>query len=469
MTYKDNLAKAKELKKELDGYRPLTPEIEKRIMQKFRLDWNYNSSHIEGNTLTYRETKALILFGHTAQAKPLKDHLEMSGHDEAIKNIEDVVKQERPLTENFIRELHILILKEPYEVDAITADGKPTKKRISIGTYKTTPNHVKTVTGEIFYFASPEETPAKMQELMDWLSERNQAKDLDPVLLATEYHYRFIRIHPFDDGNGRIARLLMNFILMQNGYPPAIIKSEDKENYYSALQQADAGDIEYFFSYISDLVISSMELMIKGASGEDIEEEDDLDKKIALLKQKVDAEPEDTEIKVKLSVDQLRIMHKEWGYNLWVAILTQILKFNNMFINPEHSISFMLGGIGTSVQIKDKIPFDRLREVLDHDDEKHLDKAEFILDIRFGLFRKSADMPFGCNYTCKIEFDQIYYQVMIPKFAQNSKQQDLELFTKRLLHIPISKEEINNISQIVGNTLYKHLDFELSEKNKNYR
>ena len=469
MTYKDNLVKVKKLKNELDDFRPLTPEIEKRIMQKFRLDWNYNSSHIEGNTLTYGETKALLLFGHTAQAKPLKDHLEMSGHDEAIKNIEDVVRQARPLTESFIRELHTLILKEPYEVDAITADGKPTKKRISIGTYKTTPNHVKTVTGEIFYFASPEETPAKMQELMDWLRERNQAKDLDPVLLATEYHYRFIRIHPFDDGNGRIARLLMNFILMQNAYPPVIIKSEDKENYYSALQQADSDDIEYFFSYISERVISSLELMIRASKGEEIEEEEDLDKKIALLKQKVKAEPEDTEIKVKLNVDQLKKMHNEWGYKLWVEILKQVVKFNDMFIDPEHSISFMQGSIGTSVKVGDKIPYDKLRDVLDKEEEKFIEKAEFKLDIRFGLFRKSADMPFGCNYTCKIEFDQIYYQVMVPKFIPNSKQQDLELFTKRLLHIPLSKEEIANISQIVGNTLYKHLDFKIREKNKNNR
>ena len=104
MPYKENLARAAALKAELDSLRPLTAEMEQRIMQKFRLDWNYHSSHIEGNQLTYGETKALILFGHTAQAKPLKDHLEMTGHDEAIKQIEEVINQERPLTESFIRE-----------------------------------------------------------------------------------------------------------------------------------------------------------------------------------------------------------------------------------------------------------------------------------------------------------------------------------------------------------------------------
>ncbi|MBN1819392.1 MAG: Fic family protein [Prolixibacteraceae bacterium] len=283
----ENLQKVNVLKAELDNFRPLSSEQEKMIMQKFRLDWNYHSSHIEGNSLTYGETKALLLFGHTAQAKPLKDHLEMSGHDEAIKYIEDVIKQKRPLTESFIRDLHELILKQPYQVDAITSDGKPTKKWVSVGKYKTTPNHVLTKTGEIFYFAKPEETPAKMADLLKWYSVQIENKDIDPVIFATEFHYRFIRIHPFDDGNGRIARLLMNFILMQLGFPPAIIKTENKEAYYNALEQADAGQLDYFFNYICEEVINSLDLMLRGARGEEIEEPDDLDKKLKLLKQKI--------------------------------------------------------------------------------------------------------------------------------------------------------------------------------------
>ncbi len=287
MSYKGNLLIATKLKKELDDLRPITPEMEKRIMQKFRLDWNYHSSHIEGNQLTYGETKALLLFGHTAQAKPLKDHIEMTGHNEAIKYIEEVVKQERPLTENFIRELHELILKEPYEVDAITSDGKPTRRTNTIGKYKTVPNHVLTPPGEMFYFASPEETPAKMNDLMIWYNLHINNINTNPVLFATEFHYKFIRIHPFDDGNGRLARLLMNFILMQKGYPPAIIKTQEKNEYFNALQQADSGQIEYFFNYICLQVIHSLEIMIKGAKGEEIEEPDDLDKSVELLKIKL--------------------------------------------------------------------------------------------------------------------------------------------------------------------------------------
>lgn len=275
------------LKNELDTLRPLGREQEAIIMQKFRLDWNYHSNHLEGNSLTYGETKALILFGLTAQGKPLKDHFEITGHDEAIKWIEDIVKQERPLTESFIRELHTLLLQKSYEVDAITPDGKPTKRRIEIGQYKTAPNHVLTKTGEIFRFATPEETPAKMHDLMEWFREKQASSYTEPVLLAAEFHYKFIRIHPFDDGNGRTARLLMNFILMQYGYPPVIIKTEDKQNYFNVLRLADAGNLEPFVNYIAENLSRSLEIMIKGAKGESIEDPDDLDKEIALLEQKL--------------------------------------------------------------------------------------------------------------------------------------------------------------------------------------
>lgn len=285
----EHIEKAIKLKSDLDALRPLKKEDELRIMQKFRLDWNFHSNHLEGNSLTFGETKALIYFGITAQGKPLKDHFEITGHDEAINWVLDVVKQERPLTENFIRELHKLILKEPYEVDAITPEGEKTKKLVQVGQYKTTLNHVKTKTGEIFRFATPEETPALMNDLLSWYNDQINNNSLNPVLVAAEFHYKFIRIHPFDDGNGRTARILMNFILLQNGYPPVIIKTQDKANYFSVLQQADAGVLEPFLNYIGANLVTSLEIMIRGAKGESIEEPDDIDKEISLLEQKLNS------------------------------------------------------------------------------------------------------------------------------------------------------------------------------------
>lgn len=277
------------LKAELDSLRPLSREQELRIMQKFRLDWNYHSNRIEGNSLTYGETKALIMFGLTAQGKPLKDHIEIEGHNEAIEWILDIVKGDYPLTESFIREVHTLLLKESYTVDAITAEGLPTKKRVEIGRYKSQPNHVLTNTGEIFRFATPEETPAMMGELVEWYRERMNSASVNPILLAAEFHYKFIRIHPFDDGNGRTARILMNFILMQFNYPPVIIKTEEKQQYFAALRQADSGIFEPFLNFIAINLVQSLELMIRGAKGESIEDADDFDKELALLEKRLES------------------------------------------------------------------------------------------------------------------------------------------------------------------------------------
>jgi Fic family protein len=281
------LEKAGQLKNELDNLRPLNAEAEARIMQKFRLDWNYHSNNLEGNSLTYGETKALILFGITAQGKPLKDHFEITGHNEAINWILEIVKGETVLTEAFIRQLHTLLLKESSYKEALTAEGKPTRRKIEVGKYKSQPNHVITITGETFYFATPEETPAKMHDLIEWFRKEKDKPEVNPIILAALFHYRFIRIHPFDDGNGRVARILMNFILMQFGYPPVIIKTEDKENYYAVLRLADADELEPFIEYIAQNLVRSLEIMIKGAKGENIEEPNDLDKELALLERRI--------------------------------------------------------------------------------------------------------------------------------------------------------------------------------------
>jgi len=237
-------------------------DLQQRLMQRLRMEWNYHSNKIEGNTLSFGETKALLMFGITAGSKPLRHHIEMSGHNEAIVLLMDVIKEERPLTENFIRQLHSLILKEPYSVDAVTPNGKRTTKQVEVGRYKTQANHVRTKSGEIFRFASPEETPALMADLLAWYKKNSRVEGWEVIKLAAEFHYKFIRIHPFDDGNGRTVRILMNFILMKSGYPPVVISSDDKLAYLSALQKADMGDFKAFLDFIGDNVLRSLEKML---------------------------------------------------------------------------------------------------------------------------------------------------------------------------------------------------------------
>lgn len=440
-----NIEKAIKLKSDLDSLRPLSKEDKLRIMQKFRLDWNYHSNHLEGNSLTYGETKALILFGITAQGKPLKDHFEISGHDEAIKWIMDIIKQDRQLTENFIRELHKLILKEPYEVDAITPDGNPTKKRIEIGQYKKIPNHVKTITGEIFRFATPEETPALMRDLLEWYREQTSKENFNPVLVASEFHYKFIRIHPFDDGNGRTARIIMNFILLQNGFPPVIIKTDDKANYFSVLRQADTGVLEPFIEYIAKNLVHSLELMIKGAKGESIEEPDDIDKEIRLLEQKLKGISQPIEIsKNKESI--LEIFDKSVA-PLTIKFIEKAEKFEKFYIKNQFHIWVNNGSNTTN---KDKA-LDTARESIKEDTNS------IRPDFSYTAFNQKGFQESNYHSSIEFQFDFTKYKV----FNRNK-----QVFFEKLYSEQLEEDEIIELvnSEIKGHK--NHIEKQISKIRK---
>jgi Fic family protein len=270
-----------QLKAELQKLQPLSVENQQRLDKKFRLEWNYNSNHIEGNTLTYGETELLLIFDLTKGNHELREYEEMKGHDVALKLVYDLVEdKERNLNENFIRQLNKLLLVRPFFKEAITPDGQPTRREIKVGEYKSFPNSVRLQNGEIFHYPSPAETPALMGDLIEWYNSNTD----DAVIVAADLHYKFVCIHPFDDGNGRIARLLMNYHLLKNNLPPVVIKSEDKKNYLRALQEADAGDLDSLRAYIAEKLVWSLELSIKAAKGENIDELGDWDKKLDLLK-----------------------------------------------------------------------------------------------------------------------------------------------------------------------------------------
>lgn len=282
------LEQIEQLKAQLAVLPPIDELNAQRLYKKFRLEWNYNSNHIEGNTLTYGETELLLLFGETRGSHDFREYEEMKGHDVALKMVEELARdKERDLTETFIRDLNKVILKEPFYKEAQTADGQFTRRLIVIGKYKEYPNSVRLQNGEMFHYASPAETPIKMMELVDWYRSVSTNPDLHPVVVAAELHYRFVLIHPFDDGNGRISRLLMNYHLLRNEYPPIIIKSTDKQNYLRALHDADTGNIPAFVEYIAQQLLWSYEMSIKAAKGESIDEPDDWEKEIELLKRNI--------------------------------------------------------------------------------------------------------------------------------------------------------------------------------------
>ena len=231
------------LEKALEAWRqlqPLSEDDQNRLSRRFTVDFNYNSNHIEGNTLTYGQTEILLLFGKVIGEANVKDVHDMTASNVALKMMaEETLISDVPLTQNFIRTLHRTLLREDYTVYRNLPGGMQTSYTIHAGQYKTRPNSVITRYGDRFEYASPEETPALMTDLVDWYNQAEQEGKLSPVELAALFHYRYIRIHPFEDGNGRIARLLVNFILARHGYPMIVVRSRNKSEYLEALHAAD--------------------------------------------------------------------------------------------------------------------------------------------------------------------------------------------------------------------------------------
>lgn len=201
-------------KVELDGRRPLTAGEVARLNEEFIVEFTYNSNAIEGNTLTLRETD-LVLRGLTIDKKPLKDHMEAVGHKEAFEFVSELVKNNVPISESVIKQIHYLIL----------ADKKEDR-----GVYRRVPVRIM---GAQHTPVQPYLIAPKMEELL-----RNFVESTEHIVTKlARFHIEFEGIHPFIDGNGRTGRLLVNLELMKAGYPPIDIKFTDRIAYYNAFDE----------------------------------------------------------------------------------------------------------------------------------------------------------------------------------------------------------------------------------------
>jgi Fic family protein len=279
------------LYKEWLSLQPMNPDLKRQIDQQFMIDFNYNSNHLEGNTLTYGQTKLLLLFGDTIGNASMQDYEEMKAHNVGLELMKITASdKERQLSDNFIRELNKTILVRDFWKTSRDGDSR---YQIKVGAYKTRPNSVITPTGEVFNYASPEETPSLMSDLVRWHNAEEQKGFLSPFELATLFHYRYIRIHPFEDGNGRIARLLMNYILLRHNYPMIVVRTDDRNNYLKALHQCDLltgknpsdgafatyEQAKPLIDYIADILekkLTGLLQLIKGEVKELIEAKDDV-------------------------------------------------------------------------------------------------------------------------------------------------------------------------------------------------
>lgn len=208
-------------KSALDRLRPLPPDAVRNLDAWFRVELTYTSNALEGNTLSRRETAVVLEKGLTVGGKTLKEHLEATNHARAIDFVAQLVESRRGVSEQQLLRIHELVLEGIDDANA--------------GRYR---NVAVRIAGSTVVLPNPRRVPDLMREFANWLGSRPRPH---PVSFAAEAHYKLVSIHPFIDGNGRAARLLMNCLLMMHGYPPAIIRPRDRAAYLGALETAQLG------------------------------------------------------------------------------------------------------------------------------------------------------------------------------------------------------------------------------------
>ncbi|MDM1383715.1 Fic family protein [Myroides marinus] len=333
MNYTQTKLAIDQLIQKAQSYGQLSSEQLKRLNHKFRLEWNYNSNSMEGNTLTVAETRSVMIGNLDVQRKPLKDVLEVKGHDEVISEILRIGKGEIRLSKKRIKEIHKGIM---YEEDPALRD--------KIGIWKQEANEIINHKGEKYLFVLPEEIPEKIHDLLN----RTNAKiDLiqmgrkdapHPVDVALSFHLEYLNIHPFYDGNGRTARILSNLILVALGYPPFWITENERGIYYRYIAdiQCYGGRKDDLFNYMGELILRSQQMICDVLDGKSIEDEDDIDKEIELLKRELKAKKGDKEVikRSNIVIKELFDIHISELFNRYIE-KGQLLKDTCYSINYE--------------------------------------------------------------------------------------------------------------------------------------
>jgi Fic family protein len=245
------LARLEQKKAQLDAARPLPSGVVAKLKEYFDVEWTYHSNAIEGSTLTLAETRLVLLDGLTVGGKSLREHLEAINHKYAIDFVEALAAKAKPITEHNIRQIHALILRSIDDENA----GACRKGQVYI-------------TGSTYVPPTAIEVSPLMRELVAWINSA-EATDLHPAERAALAHFRLVHIHPFVDGNGRTARLLMNLILICEGYPPAVIRRERRLEYYDMLGRAHEGDADPFLALVAEETERSLDVwlgMVRGDS-----------------------------------------------------------------------------------------------------------------------------------------------------------------------------------------------------------
>jgi len=230
-------------KKALDSLRPLPRDLVRKLWEQMQVEFTYNSNAIEGNTLSLRETQLVIQEGITVRGKSLREHLEARNHPEAIAYVEKLAQKGSTIEEDGILNVHKLLTRGIDDQNA--------------GKYRTGQMRVA---GASFMPPSADRIKPMIEELLQTL--KQNPDELGPIELAAVFHHKLAYIHPFLDGNGRTARLLMNVILVRNGYPFTVLLKVDRPKYLRALSEADNGNLAPFANFVARSVERSLDIYL---------------------------------------------------------------------------------------------------------------------------------------------------------------------------------------------------------------
>ena len=246
---KDLYTRILEKKMELSKLRPFPKSALKKLRERIIVEWTYNSDAIEGNSLSLKETKLVLEDGLTIKGKPLREHLEAINHRDAIEFVEKLVGKKARVDAYAIRQVHSLILAKIDKEEA----GKYRDVKVAIS-------------GSSYTLPEALEVPHLMADFSKWLkSKKSKTNILEYAALA---HFKLVHIHPFIDGNGRTARLLTNLILMQHGFPPAVVLKIERKKYYDCLEKAHKGNLPDFINFMARSVERSLAIWLEAIKPE---------------------------------------------------------------------------------------------------------------------------------------------------------------------------------------------------------
>ena len=393
----DKLQQIENLHREIEQKGKLPDEVLRKIEYKFRLECNYHSNRIEGGTLTKPETRSVMVGNITVDGKPLKDIREMQGHDQVMLQILRIGEGELRLSPIRIREIHrnVIVEEDP-------------EKQVQVGEWKKDNNHIINYKGEYFHFTPHEEVPEKIQDLLNWLNagldkiKSGRKGAPEPLLLAFEFHQRYLTIHPFLDGNGRTARLLTNLVLVSCGYPPFwVSEGGEKEAYnrYLADVQAYGGDPELLYNFLVGLVLRSLRITSDAINGIDIEDSDEWVKKLQLLKSALSAEDE---VRLSRTTEAVSDVFIHSIQPCIAHVMNRLSAYDDLFIEKEMNFGDENSAQKFSAE-EDffKIVIGRLSTL-----------QSIAFSYRLKGFKKTAQNPF--NISCRLlwrlqEFDYTFY------------------------------------------------------------